>query len=56
MAVSNSNLSLSEARLCPHCGSSAVLARERLFADRTGRIRGDDYRCRDCSGEFVLLR
>ena len=42
-------------RRCPHCGSAAVFAREHVFADRTGRIRGEDYRCRDCGQEFVLL-
>ena len=52
--VAHSNSSFRESG-CPHCGSAAILARDRLFSDsRAGRIRGEEYRCRDCSGEFVL--
>jgi transposase-like protein len=40
-------------RLCPHCLSSAVVPLGRVSADSTG-IRSD-YRCRDCSKDFLLL-
>ena len=43
-------------RACPHCGSAAVQARVRVFADNsTGRLRGEEYHCRDCAKEFMLL-
>jgi|KBSSwiStaDraftv2_1062776.scaffolds.fasta_scaffold102710_2 DNA-directed RNA polymerase subunit RPC12/RpoP len=40
-------------RLCPHCLSPEVGPLGHVSADRTG-IRSE-YRCRDCSMDFVLL-
>jgi transposase-like protein len=40
-------------RLCPHCLSPAVAPLGSVSADGQG-IRSE-YRCRDCSKDFVLL-
>ena len=41
-------------RMCPHCNSLAVAAIGHAVGD-DGVIQSD-YRCRDCSKDFVLLR
>jgi DNA-directed RNA polymerase subunit RPC12/RpoP len=40
--------------ICPHCRSVLVTALGRVSA-YSGEIRCE-YRCRDCSKEFVLVR
>ena len=55
-AMSDSGLASKTTResICPHCGSVLVTALGRVSA-YSGEIRCE-YRCRDCSKEFVLVR
>jgi DNA-directed RNA polymerase subunit RPC12/RpoP len=55
-AMSDSGLALKTTRetICPHCGSVLVTALGRVSA-YSKEVRCD-YRCRDCSKEFALVR